>query len=374
MDELYFFRREFPVIARWYYFNHAAVSPLPTRARERMEKHLAETNLNGAVHFREWEETVEKTRALAARLLNCSASEIAFIKNTSEGINFVARGIDWKEGDNIIVPEIEFPANRYPWMNLKDEGVEVRFIPGGKITAGDIANVIDARTRLVAISFVQYQNGFRAPLAGISKLCREKGILLTVDAIQGLGAIKLDVKETPIDFLSADSHKWLLGPEGIGIFYCAKRVLDRIKVRFLGWMSVQDYFNFSSFDIRLHKNARRFECGTPNRAGIIGLSASLELILEAGIERIERKILTLTDWLVDELNERGYQMVSPRGEGEKSGIVSFKSPKHKSDEIVSLLREHKVIVSGRGGLIRVSPHFYNTESDLSELLLNLPKL
>lgn len=374
MDELYLFRREFPVIARWYYFNHAAVSPLPTRARERMEKHLEEANLDGAVNWRKWEEMVEKTRALAAKLLNASSSEIAFVKNTSEGLNFVAQGIDWEEGDNIVVPRMEFPANRYPWMNLEDKGVEVRFLPGERITVDDIARAIDPRTRLVAISFVQYQNGFRAPLAEISKLCREKGILLAVDAIQGLGALKLDLSETPIDFLSADAHKWLLGPEGIGIFYCAKRALDKIKVRLVGWMSVEDYFNFSSFEMKLHNNARRFECGTPNRVGIAGLSASLEILLEAGIERIEKKIIRLTDWLVAELMERGYQVVSPRGEGEKSGIVSFKSPKHRSEEIVSLLFEHKVVVSGRGGVVRVSPHFYNTENDLSELLDNLPRL
>src|SRR5262249_11291054 len=228
---------------------------------------------------------MKHVRALAAQLLNADPGEIAFVKNTSEGINFVAEGFQWRSGDNIVLAAEEYPSNQYPWLNQQYRGVEVRSVPsrGNRIAIDDISKAMDGRTRIVSLSFVEFASGFRNDLEAVGTMCRERGVFFFVDAIQGLGVFPLDVRRAPVDFLAADSHKWLLGPEGIGLFWIRKDLIDRLHPIDVGWNSVVDSLNFSKIDFRLKSDAGRWEGGAQNVAGIAAMGASLQLLLDFGI-------------------------------------------------------------------------------------------
>jgi selenocysteine lyase/cysteine desulfurase len=264
-------RRQCPVATRWAYFDHAAVAPLTERARQTLVEWAADLAENGDVHDGTRVRRVEEVRALAARLLNADPLDIAFIKNTSEGIGIAAEGLPWQVGDNVVTAEDEYPANLYPWMNLAGRGVELRRVPSrdGRILLDDLRAAIDGRTRLVSLSYVEYASGFRNDLDAIGGLCREEGILFFVDAIQGLGVLPLDVRKTPIDFLSADGHKWLLGPEGAGLFWIRRELVERLHPVGVGWNSVIDSRNFDHVEFRLKPNAGRWESGSLNVGGIL---------------------------------------------------------------------------------------------------------
>jgi len=319
----------------------------------------------------QWREVLEQTRSAAAKLIGAEPEEIAFVKNTSEGLSFVANGIQWRSGDNIVVPSCEFPANVYPWMNLAQQGVEVRFAEpdGAEIPPAAIARAVNARTRLVAISAVQFATGFRADLAAIGRFCRDNGILFCVDAIQALGAFQINVRDMYIDFLSADAHKWLLGPEGIGIFYVRREILEQVRPAEVGWLSVVRHWDYENYDFTLKADARKFECGSYNVAGIYGLGGALELLHEVTIENISRRILDLTDRLVGGLRASGWRIVSPRGEGKSSGIVAATREGVDLGRVrETLLRDHRIVTSVRGGCLRISPHFYNSEDEIDFLV------
>ncbi len=359
-------RREFPVAGNLVYFNHAAVAPLPLRSVKRVEDFLREYAAKGCLDYPEWMVYQERVRGLAARLVGGDESEIAFVKNTSTGISIIAQGLVWRTGDNIIIPETEFPANAYPWFNLWDKGVEVRMVRerGGRYRVEDFESLVDGRTRLISVSWVEFATGFRNDLAAIGDLCRERGIHFCVDAIQGLGVLWMDVEEYKIDFLAADGHKWLLAPEGIGILYVSRRVAGELRPLFVGWNSVEDPSDYLPYHFdRLRKDARKFEEGSPNLLGTFALGSSLELLLEVGIEKVEERVIALTDLLVDGLVERGCSVLSPRGEGEKSGIVVFSSCVD-DNSVFNRLMEDGVFCALRGGGIRLSPHLYNTEEEV----------
>jgi selenocysteine lyase/cysteine desulfurase len=235
-------RALFPITKKYTYLNHAAVTPHPTPVAEAMTEFIADMRDEGSANVERWMQRVEEVRGLAARLIGAAAEEIAFTRNTSHGLLLVANGIDWRGGDNIITAQGEFPANVYPWVLLKRLGVETRFAPAhdGRILIDDLTRLIDSKTRLVALSFVEFDTGFRNDLAAIGQLCRERGVYLCVDGIQGLGAIPLDVSKVPIDFLSAGAPKWLMGPIGSGFFYCRCDLIDRLIPAFAGWQSVID--------------------------------------------------------------------------------------------------------------------------------------
>ncbi len=281
-------RRECPVTERWAYFDHAAVAPLTERARRTLVEWADDLTNNGDVHDPERVRRVEEVRRRAGQLLNADPLDIAFIKNTSEGIGIVAEGLPWRNGDNIVTAEDEYPANLYPWMNLADRGVELRRVPSrdGRILLDDLRSALDGRTRLVSLSFVEYASGFRNDLDTVGQLCREKGVLFFVDAIQGLGVLPLDVRRTPIDFLAADGHKWLLGPEGAGLFWIRRDLVDQLHPVGVGWNSVIDSRNFGRVEFRLKPHAGRWESGSLNVGGILALGASLELVLDYGVDAI----------------------------------------------------------------------------------------
>ncbi len=363
-------RKHFPVTKNLVYLNHAAVSPIPDPVANEMKRQIDEQLRYGGKVEDRWEKRAELARNEAARLLGASSSEIAFVTNTTQGLNFFARGLRWRSGDNVVLPRVEFPANVYPWLSLQSKGVRVKFVKEkeGRILTEDIEKAIDSRTRVVAISFVEFSSGFRNDLEEIANICRSKGVYLVVDGIQGLGALKLDVKRAKIDALSAGGHKWLLAPQGTGIFYLRKELLDEIEHPMPGWMSVVNWQNYYDFDFTLFKDSRRYESAQKNLIGLCGLYGALRLINRLGIESIEARIIELTDHLCMRLIERGYRIFSPRDEKEKSGIVSFYPKRLEAEKIWAALRRKGFITSARQGRIRISPHFYNTFDELDLLV------
>lgn len=363
-------RAEFPITERAIYLNHAAVGPIPLRSRRAMAAAIDECLM---LDRTAWAERNRHVRAQAAALINSRPDQIAFIKNTSEGMSHAANGIAWRAGDNCLVPAGDFPSVIYSWLNLADRGVEARLIEAhdGRILLDDLRAAIDARTRAIVISTVQFKTGFRCDLAAIGDLCRAHDLLFVVDGIQSLGALACDVQASGIDVLAASAHKWLMGPQGIGIFYCSDRALERLAVRTVGWLSVREPFQFAP-QIALLPDARRFEPGSENSIGVFGLGGTLDLMLEVGIAAIETHVLALTDLLCDGLARRGYRVCSPRGVGERSGIVVFDSAIHETGDLFARLSADGVIVSVRGDGIRVSPHYYNTEAEIERLLGLLP--
>jgi len=366
--------QEFPVTENWHFFNHAATSPLSRRAAAAMEKQIQEQLALGSVGNDIWTPEREQTRALVARFINADPSEIAFIRNTAEGISFVANGLRWRAGDNVVATNAEYPANIYPWLNLAEHGVLVKLAQekDGRIFLEDLDKAIDTRTRVVAISFVEFSSGFMNDLVTLGQLCRERGVLYVVDVIQGLGGFPVDVQQAQIDVLACGGQKWLLGPRGCGIFYCSHRAMEHIRVTVVGASSVIDEENYLDYNLTFKPDASRFEYGTHNTVGIAGLRGALELFLEVGPENVARQILTLTDHFCERVTDKGYTLFSSRRPGEKSGIVSFYKKGLESALIAAQLQQQRFVLSVRDGRLRLSPHFYNTVEEIDALLEALP--
>lgn len=363
-------REEMPVTRRWMFFDHAAVAPISRPAQRALVEWAADLAENGEVNESRWDRRVEEVRRLAAQLINTDPLDIAFIKNTSEGIGFVAEGFPWQSGDNIVTAAEEYPSNIYPWMNLQDRGIEVRLVSSrdNRLCIDDLRAAIDGRTRIVSLSFVEFASGFRNDLDAIGTLCREHGIYFFVDAIQGLGVLPLDVQKTPIDFLAADGHKWLLGPQGAGLFYIRRDLVERMRTVSVGWNSVIGCRDFSRIDFRLKPHAGRWESGTLNFPGITALGASLQLLLDTGVAAVAERILALTDHLCDSAAQAGLRIFSSRRPGAKSGIVSLIVPDRDPRQLKRQCREQGVVINQRAGRIRVSPHCYNTTEEIDRLV------
>jgi selenocysteine lyase/cysteine desulfurase len=380
MDEITLnrFRAEFPVTGHSAYLNHAAVAPIPRRAVQRMAAMAEDVSRTGDQHWAERNQEEERVRGLAARLLGArDPREVAFCENTSTGISMIAEGfVDWQPGDNVIGAALDFPSNVYPWMHLADYGVEYRQVEerDGRIDDDELLSRIDGRTRILALSWVQYASGYRCNLERIGRVCRERGILLVVDAIQGLGGLALDVERDFVDAAVASAHKWLLGPEGIGLLYVSDRVLDRLRPTRAGWRSMRDQLGWTDFRVEFNEGAKRFESGTLNACGITALGASLEILLEAGKEEVERRVLALAERAAAGLAEGGWRVISSRRPGETSGIVTAVHPHHDTHEVVRELAERGVIVAARAGRFRVAPHFYNTEAEIDRMLAELERI
>jgi cysteine desulfurase/selenocysteine lyase len=366
------YRELYPIVKERVFLEHASLSPLSKTVIADIHELLEDYSMYGSPKWEKWFDKVDEARRFAARLINCTEDEISFAVNTSDAIMYVVEGLDWKQGDNIVSVEQEFPANYYPWTSLRADGVELKLVPqeGGRFRIEDIEKAINNRTRLVTISWVQFLSGFRAPLKEIGELCRRKNVLFAIDAIQALGALKLDVKECGIDFMFCGGSKWLLSPIGTGIFYCRKDLIERLRLRRLGWMSVKEPFDFRNLSQPLKDSARRFEYSNLNQAGLIGLCRALQTFLEIGPENIEERILYLTDLIADGMAAKDMPIYSPRNDGEKSGIISF-TVGEKTQELHNKLMKKDIIVSLREGMIRVAPHYYNNESDIEAFLRHL---
>lgn len=356
----------FPVTKHLVYFNHAAVGPLSVRAAAAMERHAHDQRDYGALHWREWYAEHDALREVAARLIGAAPGEIAVVKNTSEGLSFVAQGLRWKSGDNVITTALEFPSNWTPWKRLEDRGVECRVAATPSVV--DIEPLLDARTRLVTVSSVAFHNGFTADLVAIGELCAARDVRFCVDAIQSLGVLPMDVRAARIDFLAADGHKWMCGPEGAGLFFVAAGRLDELEVLENGWTNIQRKGQFLSCPIDWLPDSRRFEAGSPNTNGIFGLRAALSLLEEIGIDVIAARAVSLAAKLADGLESIGWNVATPRPV--RSAIVGATPPFVEKSLLWfhRRLEEQGIVCAPREGLLRFSPHFYNEDSEVERVL------
>lgn len=363
-------RRQMPVSENWAYLDHAAVAPISGPAQAALIDWANESATSGDTVWLGWDEQIRQTRRSAAQLIGAQPEEIALIKNTTDGISLIAEGVPWESGDNVVTLADEFPSNQYPWMNLSDRGVEVRRIPTeqGRADLDRLAAACDEHTRIVTVSWVSYSSGWRNDLERLAEIAHGCGALLFIDAIQGLGVFPLDVAGTPIDFLAADGHKWLLGPEGAGMLFIRREHLDWLRPIGVGWNSVVHGQDFARIELILRDEASRYEGGSPNMPGMIAFGASLKFLLSFGMVAIADRVLELTDLACDRLAEIGASIYSDRGAERRSGIVAFEIPGRDPEILRRQCIDRGVALSLRGGRLRISPHAYNNRSDIERLM------
>ncbi|WP_347244251.1 aminotransferase class V-fold PLP-dependent enzyme [Thermogutta sp.] len=371
------FRSHMPVCQRWIYFDHAAVSPLPDVSRDAIVRWAHQAAEMGDVVWKQWAGILEQLRASAAQFLGASPREIALVRNTSHGISIVAEGFPWRAGDNVVIPADEFPANQYPWLALRERGVEVRRVPPreGRVRIEDLLAACDSRTRILSVSWVSYHLGWRHNPGDLAEIAHRVGAYFFLDAIQGLGVFPIDVRDAGIDFLAADGHKWLLGPEGAGILFVREPLWEILRPTSLGWNSVEHPFDFDRIEFRLKPSAARYEGGSANMVGFIGLHSSLQLLQTYGVEGLQNRVLDLTDYLVERLAKFGLSVASDRTTRDHaSGIVAVDWPTDSLGTIHKKLLERGVVVSARSGRLRLSPHAYNDLSDVDTLVDSLAEI
>jgi cysteine desulfurase/selenocysteine lyase len=360
---------EFPVARRWAYLDHAAVAPLPRRAGDILRAWTDDQEQNGVVHWPGWEQKLEATRDRIAQLLHAHRDEIAFVNSTTLGIGLIAEGFPWRDGDSVVVPAEEYPSNIYPWMNLAVRGVSVRLVPSreGRIWPEDLVEAMDSTTRVLAISHVEFASGFRNDLDRLAELCHARRIALFVDAIQGLGPLVIDVQKTPIDFLAADGHKWLLGPEGAGLLFVRRDWIDRLRPIGIGWHSVVGSYNSPEIDLRLKPSAQRWEGGSFNMSGLQALGASVNMVLEIGPDVVSRRILERAASVRELAARAGWRVTGSKRPEDLSGIVAIEHDDVSPQHAAKALRQQGIAVCARRGKLRVSPHVYNNDEDLERL-------
>ncbi len=369
------YRHLFPITQHYVYLNHAAMTPPSTVVSAAVNEYLSDYAQHGSVSDKLWLGRFDEAHNEVAGIINAQPSEVAFVRSVSDGLSLISNGLNWRRGDNVVGVDGEFPANVYPWLNLARHGVETRLVPqrDNRVLVEDIAAAIDARTRVVAIGFVEFNTGFRTDLAAIGRLCHERGVYFVVDPMQGLGALPFDVKALGIDFLACGSHKWLMGVHGAGIFYARQEALERAELATanLSWYSVSDNMNFAYRLTDAHPNARRFDAASPVILEVWALVQAQRLVASIGREEIASHILGLTAQLIAGLERLGYEVISPHAsDAERSGIVCFKPrPGQGSNvELTERLLAQGIVVAARSGIVRVSPHFYNTEGEIERLL------
>jgi selenocysteine lyase/cysteine desulfurase len=362
---------EFPQAADIVYLNHAGVAPWPARTARAVCEFAQESATRGASRYHDWLAREQRLRGQLSAFINApAAADIALLKNTSEGLSVVASGLDWRWGDNVVGSAEEFPSNRIPWQAQRKWGVAWRGVDlGGGDPEADLMAACDERTRVLAVSSVQYGSGFRLDVPRLGAFCRQRGILFCVDAIQSLGALQFDVQAAQADFVMADAHKWLLGPEGIALFYCRADLRPQLELRQFGWHMVHDAGEFDAPEWRPAADASRFECGSPNMIGIHALSASLDLLASIGMPAIEERLLKATSYLVARLSEmEGITLLTPRDPARRAGIVTFNAANMDPARLQAELRSRGVVCAARGGGVRFSPHFYTGTQRLDRAL------
>ncbi|MBI5099509.1 MAG: aminotransferase class V-fold PLP-dependent enzyme [Nitrospirae bacterium] len=354
------------------YLNHAGVSPWPLRTAKAVQNFAEENMLSGSFRYPMWLGIEAELRRRAQELMKApSKDDIALLKNTSEALSVVAYGLEWKKGDNIVSSNQEFPSNRIVWESLAEKGVEFREadinISGNPEDA--LFSLVDNNTRLITISSVQFSTGLQMDLQRLGEFCKKHGILFCVDAIQSLGAMQFDVQQIQADFVMADGHKWMLGPEGLAVFYSNPDARDRLHLNQYGWHMVEAAGDFDRRDWSIAKSARRFECGSPNMLGIYALNASLSLILEFGMNYIEREILNRSKYLFDKIKTRSeLELITSTSQGRYAGIVTFRRRGVDPALLYQNLMQKKILCAPRSGGIRLSPHFYTPYEQLDHVI------
>ena len=373
MEDMQKIREQFPVTKNKTFLNHAAQSPPPKPAADAIRKYITEASDFG-VTSSEWD---DGGKPFFAKLVGAKPEEIAFVENTSIGLNIAANTLHYPSGSKVVTTDLEYPSVTYPWLRKK-LGVKVRYVKNvkGKILLDDMEKAIDDKTVAVAISHVEYSNGFRHNLRILSEIAHEHGAYLIVDAIQSVGTMQVDVKRDDIDFLTASCYKWLLSPPGVGYLYVKEELIEKFEPPLVGWASVdQEIFETVDFwdiwNLKLSKTASRFEAGTPSRLSQVGARVAMKMLLDFGIENVKRRILTLTDHLIDSVKNLGLQLQTPEEEQYRSGIVNFKIDKPQN--AAEKLSSKGIVVSARSHGIRVSPHFYNTEEEIDKLVKEIKK-
>jgi len=350
------------------YLNHAAVAPWPLPTAAAVKAFADENARQGSKDYALWLRRELELRQRLAELIQApSSDEIALLKSTSEGLSVIAYGLKWNPGDNIVIPAEEFPSNRIIWQSLQNLGVEVRLVTISDIEDPEQAliDAMDARTRLLSCSSVQYATGLRLDLERLGHTCRQTDTLFCVDAIQSIGALRFDVQACHADFVVADGHKWMLGPEGCALFYCRKALIPQLELKQYGWHMVQDYADFNKKDWTPNQTAQRFECGSSNMLGIVALHASVGLLLDIGMAAIEQQVLEIAARLTNKLAAlNDVEILSPLAENRRSGIVLFRKANCDTEALYRYLQDHNVICAMRGNGIRFSPHFHTSSESI----------
>ncbi|WEJ74025.1 aminotransferase class V-fold PLP-dependent enzyme [Pseudomonas sp. PSE14] len=365
------FSHEFPQQSGLHYLNHAAVAPWPKRAADAVAAFAQENVLLGARDYPQWLTIEKRLRERLARLLNApTTGDIALVKNTSEALSFVAFGLDWRAGDQVVISDQEFPSNRIVWEALKPKGVEVVQVSlNGTDPEGDLLAACGPRTRLLSISAVQYASGLRMDLERLGAGCRQRDVLFCIDAIQQLGALPFDVQAYDCAFAMADGHKWMLGPEGLGVFYCRAAEREQLALQEYGWHMLENAGNYDLDHWQPARSARRFECGSPNMLGAVALDASLSLLEEVGMEKVGALVGERVQQLQDGLARiSGATLHSPLNPSRRAGILTFSLAGWDNARLLERLRAEQVVCIQRGAGIRFSPHFYTTEKVIEETL------
>ena len=361
----------FPITDHHIHMNHAGVAPMSVRVAAAIER-VTEASLNRPYRDHWAQEEADRARTLVGRLINAPADSIALTRSTGHGVSLLARGLDWKPGDSVVGAVGEYPANVYPWMALCEQGVDYRQARPveGRVTAGSIFGLVDESTRLVALSHVEFWNGYRVDLQAIGDECRRRGIIFAVDVMQSAGALRVDLERMPIDFCAAGAGKWLMGPPGIGFCCFSLPLLERIRPVVVGANTVARSERYFDYDFTVASTARRFEESVVSLLDTAALGAALELLLDVGVEEIERRVLALAHRLAEGLVERGCEVVEPwpRAAAERSGIVSFRKPGAGPQSVLRDLAAAHVIARIHADFVRLSPHFYNTEEEVDRVL------
>jgi selenocysteine lyase/cysteine desulfurase len=353
------------------YLNHAAVAPWPNRAAVAVARFAQENVLLGARDYSDWMTLEQRLRERLMRLLNApSTDDVALVKNTSQALSYVAFGLEWKSGDQIVISDEEFPSNRIVWEALVPQGVEVVQVSlKGDDPEGALLTACGPRTRLMSVSAVQFASGLRLDLQRLGAGCKQQNVLFCIDAIQQLGALPFDVQAYQCDFAMADGHKWLLGPEGLGVFYCRSELREQLKLHEFGWHMLEHMGDYNRTGWEPAKSARRFECGSPNMLGAMALEASLSLLEEVGMDQVAALIAERVQWLQDGLNAiPGVQLHSPLNPARRGGIFSFSIDGIDNQRVYERLKQQQVVCIPRGPGIRFSPHFYTEKRVIDETL------
>lgn len=375
--ELRRYRKEFPFIQEVTFLNHASFGPIPSRALRSTYEYYDALTLKKVVDMDKLTfDRLDRIRTYLAKMIKAKPSEIGLVPNTSYGLNVATNGLEWKRGDKVLLSDVEFPANVYPWLNLRRKGVKIKFIKSrnGFFDIDNLLKAIDSRCRVLSLGYVQFFNGFKNDLETIGKICQEKDIFLVVDGIQGVGCVDLDVKKAKIDFLACGGQKWLLSSLGTGFFYLSEQAKRKIEPAFFGWMGVDWNLNFSDllkYDLKPFASSRKFEIGTYPFSTLWTMCSSLELLSEIGTRAIEKQVLKLLDLLLDYLKDSPYQIKSSLDPLHRSGIISFSGK--NTARLFQIRSKEKILVSFRENSIRVSPHFYNSPEDIQKLIQVLKK-